>query len=229
MEYLKYLLLWLGWTTSQDAINFDIHKNFTISSQYQLQVENHNGKVSVDAHDSNELIINAQIIDYQGTKSAADIITCTLQEKAGCTIVHCTTELNNSTFGLHKNSPEVHYTILVPRKDCQLIDIQTHNGAIRTEAISGMQFLKTHNGAIIANSSDGRIEAKTHNGSITVQNPKAPFDLTTHNGPITTTVTQKIVGNCSACTHNGSVNISKSKLIDGKINATTKNGSVCLS
>ncbi len=117
------------------------------------------------------------------------------------------------------------FTLKVPRK-AALDLIQTSNGAIRVESITGDSRLKTSNGSVKIWSVQGRLEASTSNGGVEIGKYEGNADVRTSNGRIKA---DGIKGSFEGKTSNGSIDVSIADLEAGRpLILSSSNGSVNL-
>jgi DUF4097 and DUF4098 domain-containing protein YvlB len=104
----------------------------------------------------------------------------------------------------------------------------THNGEVTAEKISGTIELKTHNGKIACKEVAGNTQLQTHNGSIICEEASGDIKLRTHNGNAKAfySTTAPPVCNVSIVTHNGDVSLAAPPNFSAKIEASTHNGSI---
>ncbi|MFC1781930.1 DUF4097 domain-containing protein, partial [Planctomycetota bacterium] len=120
-------------------------------------------------------------------------------------------------------SVSVSLDIVVP--DNIDLELETHNGEINIENISGNTLAKTHNGKVNVKNISGVTRLETYNGRIESEEISGDFDFKSHNGQIES---QEISGNIKFQTYNGSVKalFSGNARADCDIEMTTHNGSI---
>jgi putative adhesin len=105
-------------------------------------------------------------------------------------------------------SMDVEYDISVPRSIS--LNLETTNGAIEIEGVTGSHHISTTNGHIDLTRCGGDVEAETTNGGIKAEltevNPGKSIRLETTNGRISVAVPKTIAARVDASTTNGSVN-----------------------
>ncbi len=117
------------------------------------------------------------------------------------------------------------FTLRVPRKVI-LDDIETSNGSVRVEQLTGDARLRTSNGSVRVWSVEGNVVAQTSNGSMEVDKFTGSADLHTSNGKIKAT---GVNGSFSAVTSNASVDAELSSIDPGKpVIARSSNGTITL-
>jgi DUF4097 and DUF4098 domain-containing protein YvlB len=140
----------------------------------------------------------------------------------------------------------VRFTLKVPKKVI-LEEIQTSNGSIRLESVSGNARLRTSNGSIRIWGVDGELNAQTSNGSVDLEKftgaadvktsngrikaggVEGSFEARTSNGSIEADVTAVDTGKpVVLATSNGSINLTLEKWQNNEVRATTSNSSINL-
>jgi hypothetical protein len=108
------------------------------------------------------------------------------------------------------------------------IDLNTHNGALNIENLTGRLNGTTHNGTISCKKVAGSTQLETHNGSVVCEDASGDIKLRTHNGNAKAfyAATAPPVCNLSMVTHNGSVCVTTPPNFSAKVEASTHNGSI---
>lgn len=118
------------------------------------------------------------------------------------------------------------FVLKVPKKVI-LDNIQTTNGGVRVESITGNSRLKTSNGSIRVWGVEGNLEATTSNGGIEVGQFKGAADLRSSNGRIKA---DGVRGAFDARTSNSTIDASVAELEPGRpLSLESSNGSINLS
>jgi DUF4097 and DUF4098 domain-containing protein YvlB len=140
-------------------------------------------------------------------------------------------------------SVEVRYHVRAPKGAA--VDLQTTNGAVEVDGVTGDSELKTTNGAISGTAMSGRVTAHTTNGSVhmALVSLVGPVELGTTNGSVSLTLPPQAKADLSATTVNGRIDLSGVQLtstgsesrrhVEGMLNGggtpirlTTTNGSI---
>lgn len=119
----------------------------------------------------------------------------------------------------------VDYEITVP-PDVTLNHVQTSNGLIRVEDVTGDVVATTSNGSIHLEGIDGYVRATTSNGSIHIVNcTGVRSSVQTSNGSIHVEV-EEIEGNLEVRAGNGSITAYLSRWLEAEVTMTVSNGRV---
>lgn len=195
----------------------DFSSSHKLASGGRVMLEGFNGGVEIIGWDSNS-------VELSGTKSASredvmkDIKIDVVSEADSIRIRAIRPIEHNCNCG-------VKFMLKVPKKSI-LDNIQTSNGSMRVESITGNSRLKTSNGSIRVWGVNGDLEATTSNASIEVGQFKGAADLRTSNGRIKA---DGIRGAFDAHTSNASIDASVAELDPGRpLTLESSNGSITL-
>ncbi|MCI0652701.1 MAG: hypothetical protein L0Z55_12550 [Planctomycetes bacterium] len=103
---------------------------------------------------------------------------------------------------------------------------ETHNGAVRLDALAGDAAAESHNGALTFTNCSGSARAKSHNGNIALDGDFRVVEAITHNGGIKSRITTEGRLDGSLTTHNGSVELESAAGTCVKALCRTANGSI---
>lgn len=106
------------------------------------------------------------------------------------------------------------------------LDVQTRNGSVKIEGVSGDVKVVTHNGRINVESSGGSLYARTHNGGIVASYAGEKVSLKTHNGRIVADLNRCEVLDGTIETHNGRIEVVVGDETSVMLTARTRNGSL---
>jgi DUF4097 and DUF4098 domain-containing protein YvlB len=108
------------------------------------------------------------------------------------------------------------------------VDLNTHNGTIKIENLTGQLSGKTHNGTITCKKVAGNTQLETHNGEVICEEASGDIKLRTHNGNAEAfyATTAPPVCNIALVTHNGCVSVTTPPNFSAKVEASTHNGSI---
>lgn len=123
-----------------------------------------------------------------------------------------------------EGSEGVSFDVTLP--DAHGVTINTGNGRIELENLSGDARLDTSNGRIMVGDHDGPVFANTSNGRIEVDDIDGPVRLRTSNGRV---IASDVNGVVDIVTSNGSIEIELEDGVQGPSSAKTSNGSITLS
>ena len=143
-----------------------------------------NGGVTVRAHEGRDIIVRARVQSWARTDAAARAQAGAIRVSTDGTI----RATGPSTSGRPGQGWGVGYEILVPARTN--LDVQTHNGPIAVERLSGTINVRAHNGPIDLRALSGNVRARAQNGPLTVQLSGQRWsgeglDAETVNGPVT--------------------------------------------
>lgn len=220
---------------------------FALESGERLQIEGRNGKITIEAWQGDEVVVEVTKEARALFKGLADWLTehesiDWIRDDNGLQVV------SRGTWWGFLGGLSVHFHVLVPedwfgsvsmhtsngsitarnlRADAEL---RTSNGAITVRDHSGSLLLRSSNGRIEISDVDGAVEAETSNGPINVRNSvlRASGRFRTSNGPIQ--IEAELIGDAryDVRTSNGRVNLT---LInpDVTLDLATSNGAINLS
>ncbi|MBN2460878.1 MAG: hypothetical protein JXB60_04665, partial [Candidatus Cloacimonetes bacterium] len=146
----------------EDLVREEFHKKIKPEADDRIKVINHNGAVTVEVWDEDEIDIYAELKTRKG-KSELKKVELIVDEQGGLLI---------ETRHLKKNpAVTVNYLIRIPSTTA-LESITSNNGRIKISGARGDVELDTSNGSIVIDNFQGNIDAGTSNGSIKVKSVK---------------------------------------------------------
>ena len=108
------------------------------------------------------------------------------------------------------------------------VDLETHNGRIDIDDLSGPAVLLTRNGRIEIDGHEGDVDAQTKNGRIDADGVRGPLKLTTSNGRIKVDVPSRGAGDFHLDTGNGRIDVELPANWKGEVEVSSKNGRIDL-
>lgn len=201
-----------------DEAKEDFHFSYPLQPGGQLSLGNTNGSVEITGWDRDS-------IDVSGTKYGPDqdrLKDIKINVNAGGKDASITTDIPRGNW---HGSYGVRYRIHVPR-NISLNRVETTNGAITAEDLSGGGHVKSTNGKLLLARLTGDYRVETTNGAIEMENCSGLQVADTTNGGVRGRLKE---GAIEANSSNGTVDITVDKPRDNKpIKLTTTNGSLNL-
>jgi|SRR6266852_830991 len=152
-------------------------KTFNVSGRANVRVETNDGSVRVTSSDTKQVEFR---VDYQGYELSKDLRVDAHQD--GDKVQLTARVTGHWGFSWGHNSRRLHIEVRMPREaDLQ---VQTGDGSVQVESISGTVNVHTGDGAVKANSLSGSIDLHTSDGGIAVENLKGDIRLRTGDGSI---------------------------------------------
>jgi hypothetical protein len=154
-----------------------------IAARGSLRIDGEqNGGVSVRAHEGRDIVVQARVQTHARTDAAARELAGRIRVDTDGTI-HAT---GPETTGRNQGWA-VSYEILVPARTN--LNVETHNGPISVNRVSGEINVRAVNGPIALNELSGDVEARAQNGPISVTLTGRRWsgeglDAETVNGPV---------------------------------------------
>jgi hypothetical protein len=190
-----------------------------------FEAQTHNGYITITGADVDECNLTATITARADTVENA-------QKLAEATVIKLVPSGSKLTAQIEKPelAPDecvcVDLDVAVPNQTS--IDLNTHNGALKIENLTGQLNGTTHNGTISCKKVAGNIQLETHNGEVSCEDASGDIKLRTHNGNAKAfySETSPPVCNLSVITHNGSISVTAPPNFSAKVEASTHNGSI---
>jgi len=155
----------------------EVTKSFTVSGRANVRVETNDGSVRVTSSTTKQVEFR---VDYQGYELSKDLRVDAHQD--GDKVQLTARVTGHWGFSWGHNSRRLHIEVRMPREaDLQ---VQTGDGSVQVESISGTVNVHTGDGAVKANSLSGSIDLHTSDGGIAVENLKGDIRLRTGDGSI---------------------------------------------
>lgn len=183
----------------------------------RLFLENFNGSVELLGWDRDEVELTGA--KYASTREVLDAMRIEVVADAGALRIRTIRpDMRSCNCGAK-------YVLRLPRK--AIIDrVETSNGSLRLEAVSGEARLRTSNGSLKVENVQGPLEATTSNGAIEINDYEGNAVLKTSNGRIRGTALR---GRVEGATSNGSIDVTITEPAPGlPLKFTTSNGSINL-
>jgi len=182
-----------------------VEKTFSADAGTQLQIENTNGKVEIEAWSKDEVLVTATI--YSKDKEGRERVEVELSQR-GNTIdieTHFAKQFSWNNSGYAK----VDYFINVPAH-IELDDVELNNGSLSIKGVRGAVSASLNNGSIVATGLAGNTRVESNNGSVKLSFSDALQDLTdvdveSQNGSITVYFPDSIDASIKAKSNNGSI------------------------
>jgi len=201
-----------------DHATEDFHFSYALQPGGQLELTNTNGSVEITGWDRSS-------IDVSGTKYGPDsnrLKDIKVNVSASGKNATITTDIPRGDW---HGSYGVRYHIRVPR-NIALRQIETTNGAVTAEDLSGGGHIESTNGKLSLTYLVGDYRAETTNGAIEIENCSGLQIADTTNGGVRGHLKE---GAIEANSTNGALDITVDKPRDNKpIKMTTTNGSLAL-
>ncbi len=175
-----------------------------------------NGGVSITGWDRDSIHIRAMISTRARTEARAkELASAVTTDLAAATLAAD----GPNTSG--RDSWWVSYDIMVPRRSN--ISIETVNGPIDVENVTGNIELEATNGPIVLSGVGGDVKSRTQNGPIMVELTGkkwegAGLDASTQNGPVQLSIPKGYSAELETGTHNGPMDFGLPITLQGRIN-----------
>ena len=196
--------------------------SFKTGSAPTVAIELTNGAIEIEATAEGEVTVKvtkqAQAVTQEAAREAMKHLNVDIKGDKDRVTVTATRDKEQ----LHEASVGASATLKVPVG--AVLELKTHNGAVKVKGGKGSLMVNTANGAIEVADSRSSQKLRTHNGTIVVTGATGKLDLETHNGPVAVNAENAVV---QAATHNGEVKFEGS-LAKGNHKLSTHNGSVVL-
>jgi len=212
-----FALLLLSTAASAAELTETIDRTFDVRPGATVSLSNVNGSVTVTAWDQPRVRVVAVKkveADREDVKEALKELRVELQPRnGGLDIITRHPKRNEGVASIFdwltadRVNSQVRYELTVPRT--MALDLETVNGAIRVQDVTGAHEFETTNGRIELARCAGSVEASTTNGGIqaelTTVAKGQPLRFETTNGRIDVTVPQSLAVDVDAATTNGAI------------------------
>lgn len=140
-------------------------KTYQLSSGGRVEITNVNGRIELTGSDTDKVEVNAEKVGRGNSPEAAReaLKRIEIQETVSPDRVHLETKLQRVA-GFNTGGGEVRYTVRVPVGAS--VKLETVNGGIEIENVSGRAEVETTNGGIVARRIGGALNASTTNGGV---------------------------------------------------------------
>ena len=197
-----------------ETLSQTIDKTFDVRPGATFALDNVNGHVNVTSWDQPRVRVHAvkTVSRSDDPRSALNALQVQITPHDGGVTVHTVYPSHGSVGFLdfltgNWSDAKVEYDITVPRS--MSLDVDTTNGAIEVNGVSGMLKVETTNGHIRLDRCAGNVDASTTNGRITAEllsvDRARTNRLETTNGKIVLTVPSSLAAEIDAGTTNGSI------------------------
>ena len=200
----------------------EVTKKFDITDRANVRVETNDGSVRVTTADTKQVEI---VAEYQGYELGKNLRIDSRQTGDRVEFVARLT----AQWGIHFNwgrNHRLHIEVRMPQNAD--LTVETGDGSVETNAISGTIKVHTGDGSVKADSLTGTIDLHTNDGSIRVDNLKGDMRLHTGDGSIEA---HNLDGKVDADSGDGHIRLEgrfealNVKTGDGSVDARVLNGS----
>ena len=192
----------------------------------RLTLVNVNGGITIGSWDRDEVKVQAKKkAGVRSEEEARELLEKTEVRVDGTADrIDIRTELPRDLRG--NRSVSVDYTLTVP-KEIDL-ELESVNGGIRVNAVSGAIEAETTNGSIRFAEVQGAVQAETKNGSIRLSEIQGAIQASTENGRIEAAVSRRGQDEheIRASTTNGSIEVALPRGFKARLKAATVNGHI---
>ncbi len=184
-----------------------------------VEIRTANGGISLGQGDPDKVVVNA-------------VIKARTQERADATIVTATVDTNGTLViapqwpGERMGNEGCSLDVLASYSGAFVLD--SSNGAISVNGVSGSMRASTSNGSIKISAFTGPLDTSTSNGSVTIVGATEGVAVRTSNGGVKVSLGATAPGPVAITTSNGSINLEVGAGFAGSLSATTSNGSVSI-
>lgn len=155
----------------------EVVKSYTVSGRPIVRVDTNDGSVRITTSDSKQVEFR---VEYQGFELGKNLRVDSRQDGAKVELTARITGHWGWSWG--KNSRSLHLEVRMPRDGD--LQVETGDGSVQAEAISGSVNIHTGDGSVKANTLNGNIDLHTSDGSISVDDLKGDIRLRTGDGSI---------------------------------------------
>ncbi len=202
-----------------------ITKKFDMNQPGTLLCSSSGGSVTVDAHEKNEVIVQAFVrkkgevlspndSDLEEVLEGFDLII----KKNGTEI---TAKAHRKNRGKFWNNTGIYFTVIVPHE--MSCDVSSSGGSVKISGVEGTHDFSSSGGSVKLENTAGTTTAKSSGGSVSAYKHKGDIKLSSSGGSVTL---DKAKGSVYAHSSGGSV---KLKNIAGDIDAHSSGGGVYVS
>ena len=202
------ILLLSPFALGSDKLTEEFHKNYPLSAQGRIEIDNINGAVHISAWDRNEVQVDA--VKTAHSKERLEEARIDIGSDADHLSIRTHYPGHDHTFWndtWHDNPANVEYTLTVPRQ-ARLDKIKLVNGALDVRDVAGEVRASCVNGRIEAQDLQGPAELNTVNGSLEVhveQIPAASLKFSSVNGAVRVTLPSDASAEIKASTVSGGI------------------------
>jgi len=194
----------LGNLLSMEEFSEDFNMTFPLMSKGRFSLDNPNGTVEISGWDRNEVSIKG----VKRGKNREAVEATKTDVESGADHVAVQTRVPRKRIGWGNENVTVDYTVRVPRT-ARLERIESANGNVVIEDVTGDIAASTANGSVRAKGSASDLKLSTSNGQITAEpaslGSSQSVSLDTANGSITATFPADADATITADTTNGGI------------------------
>ena len=185
----------------------------------------HNGSIEVLGSNVTDCNVIATIIGRASTVEAAEEVVEKTKlnfEQSGEGLI---LKIDRPSNLIHR-SVSVNLDIILP--DTINLNLESHNGKIEIENITGNVTAISHNGRIFGKNISGQTKFTSHNGNVEAENISGDVDYLSHNGRVEAELSQTAAPdtNITMVTHNGGIDLTTPPNYSANIDISTHNGSI---
>lgn len=220
VNFIKWSLLMVGLLSltagcSEPVTSEEFLQSYQVRSGTVVEVLNRNGNINITGWDEEVIEIKALKESLHGPEALEEVdINIDIAEILTIETV----------YSAGSNYVSVDYEIKVPG-DLLVGAVESTNGNVTLENVSGNPLLNTSNGSITAVNVNGIVTAETSNGNITATGVRSLAGLNTSNGNITAELSA-IHEDLVIETSNGSISLLLSPALAITLNVQTSNGQI---
>jgi hypothetical protein len=152
-------------------------KSYSVSGRAQVRVETNDGSVNISTSDSKQVEF---VVDYEGFELNKTLHVDSRQD--GDSVQINARTLGHWGFSWGGKGRRIRIEVRMP-KDADL-QIDTGDGSVNTQSISGRVKIHTGDGSVRAQAVNGDVDIDTGDGSITLEGAKGDIRLRTGDGHI---------------------------------------------
>lgn len=204
-------------TTSFQGLAEDVTESFNVSSGGKLFLRTDVGKLKIDTHDKDEVLLEVEISGENSERFTVE------SEVNGDDVSIIGKMTDRKSWGWN-NSPKVTFRVTLPKK--YNLEVHTSGGSIDIEDLIGNVDAHTSGGSIEVGSIAGNVKLKTSGGSITTEAIHGELDAHTSGGSIRVTMAQQLTQDAELTTSGGSITAYLVDDIKIDIDASTSGGRV---
>src|SRR5713101_2713659 len=216
-------IIWAAATLAPGARAEEWAKSYTISGRAQVRVDTNDGAVRIATGDSQQ--VEFRVI-YEGYELNKNLHIDSRQDGDSVQVNARVTGHWGFSWGRGHRGPRIE--VRMP-KDADL-QIDTGDGSVETQPISGRVKIHTGDGSVRVQAVDGNVDIDTGDGSITLEGAKGDIRLHTGDGRIDARVEpgSKLTGGWSIHTGDGSVDLVLPADLQANIDASTNDGHISM-
>lgn len=229
---LALALTWAMPVHASETVKETFLKTYPLKAGGELQVENRNGRISVEGWDRNEVRVEAvkQVKAGSSEKAREGLKLLRIEVKPSAGALHIVTRYpKDQGDGVmdwltgNSMSMSVTYNVKAPRE--LVAKLVSTNGGVTLAGTRGPADLSTTNGGVKVENVEGNIRLRSTNGGLTVVNAAGSLDGVTTNGGINAEL-KEVDGDVSLRTTNGGVTLQLPEDLRATVDIATSNGGI---